>query len=63
MAEPRTVSPAPHFGHDLANVRIHTDTMADSVATGYGADAITTGADIFFRADSSCPRVLAGQFG
>ena len=42
--------------------RIHTDVAADRIARGLGADAVTLGRDIFFRAgrfDTQTPRGLA----
>ena len=35
---------------DLSNVRVHTDHQADRLARALGAEAFTTGSDIYFRA-------------
>jgi len=38
------------FGHTFADVRVHDDARADSLARDLGARALTVGDDIFFRA-------------
>ena len=38
----------PHFGWSFANVRVHTDPIAGSLAAQMGAQAFTVGRDIFF---------------
>ncbi|MEO7260997.1 MAG: DUF4157 domain-containing protein, partial [Jatrophihabitantaceae bacterium] len=42
-------------GQDLSAVRIHADADADALAAAVGADAVTAGVDIFFRAGSFRP--------
>jgi hypothetical protein len=39
----------PHFGRDLSEVRVHSDSEADDLSRSLGAKAFTTGKDIFFR--------------
>ena len=41
------------FGTDLKDVRVHTDSEADSLNRSISARAFTTGSDIFFRKDAS----------
>jgi hypothetical protein len=37
------------FGQNFENVRVHTDTAADTLSRQVGAEAFTVGQDIFFR--------------
>lgn len=45
------------FGHDFSQVRIHTDSHADSSAQEMGANAYTVGNDIVFREGQWTPGV------
>jgi hypothetical protein len=47
-------------GADLAEVRVHDDETADGLAASVQADAMTTGADVFFRATTFRPDSDAG---
>lgn len=51
----------PRFGHDLSNVRVHTDTDADKAAKSINADAFTIGRDIAFRHGRFNPRNTSGK--
>ena len=39
----------PQFGSDFSEVKVHTDAEADNLSQQLGAEAFTTGQDIFFR--------------
>src|SRR5262249_13241111 len=47
-------------GRDLGSVRVHTDAEADRLARGVGANAFTSGADVFFRSGRFSPSTAAG---
>nr|WP_245536284.1 DUF4157 domain-containing protein [Terriglobus roseus] len=49
------------FSTSLAAVRVHTGPLADEVARELGADALTLGQHIFFRAGKWQPETLAGR--
>ncbi|MEJ8822327.1 DUF4157 domain-containing protein [Variovorax humicola] len=49
------------FGHDFANVRIHTDEAAAQAALSLGAEAFTTGRDISFAPRRYAPGSPAGR--
>jgi Domain of unknown function (DUF4157)/Concanavalin A-like lectin/glucanases superfamily len=48
------------LGADLSAVRVHTGPAADAAARAFGADAVTTGSMIFFRAGAYLPAQRAG---
>lgn len=48
------------LGGDLGEVRIHTGAQADLVAAAVGADAVTAGSDIYFRAGRYDPACMDG---
>jgi hypothetical protein len=50
-----------HLGTDLGGTRVHTDDTADTLARSLGAEAFTTGNDIFFSAGSYAPQSAAGR--
>ena len=50
LPEDVRTSMEPHFGADFGAVRVHTDGFADGLNREVGAEAFTTGADIYFRA-------------
>lgn len=50
------------LGADLGPLRVHTDTEADRLAAALDADAVTVGADIFFRTGRYAPERAAGQW-
>lgn len=39
----------PQFGHDFSDVKVHTDAQADKLSRQLGAEAFTTGRDVFFK--------------
>ncbi|HJR08371.1 MAG TPA: DUF4157 domain-containing protein [Pyrinomonadaceae bacterium] len=51
----------PRFGHDFANVRVHTDSRADSMARSINARAFTIGQDIAFRSGEYAPDSFEGK--
>ena len=51
----------PSFGADFSDVRVHTDSSADSLNRAVKAEAFTTGSDIFFRGGSYNPASSQGQ--
>jgi len=51
----------PHFGRDLSEVRVHSDSEADDLSRNLGAKAFTTGKDIFFRSGDYQPYADEGK--
>ena len=51
----------PHLGHDFSQVRIHDDAEADRLANHLGAEAFTTGHDVFFREGAYKPDSESGK--
>ncbi|HEX6288338.1 MAG TPA: DUF4157 domain-containing protein [Herpetosiphonaceae bacterium] len=51
----------PRFGHDFAQVRVHTDAQAAASAQAVSALAYTVGRDIVFAAGQYAPRTTQGQ--
>ena len=51
----------PRFGHNFANVRVHTDARAAESARALNALAYTIGSDIAFAAGQYCPETRAGR--
>jgi hypothetical protein len=49
------------MGHDFSDVRVHTDTEADSLNKSVKAEAFTTGRDVFFREGKYDPASSAGR--
>ena len=49
------------FGADFGNVRLHTDTQADTLNRELNARAFTTGQDIFFRQGAYNPGSSSGR--
>ena len=49
------------FNADLSSVRVHTDTPAAAAAETLGADAFTTGSDIYFAEGRYAPGTRDGQ--
>lgn len=49
------------FGRDLSAVRVHTGGDADRLSRSLGAEAFTTGADIYFRAGEYRPETESGK--
>jgi hypothetical protein len=50
-----------HLRTDLGATRVHTDDSADTLARSLGAEAFTTGNDVFFSAGSYAPQSAAGR--
>ncbi|MGH9042586.1 MAG: DUF4157 domain-containing protein [Acidimicrobiia bacterium] len=50
-----------HFGEDLSDVRVHTDSRADESAKSLHAQAYTVGSDIAFRSGNYSPDTQTGQ--
>jgi hypothetical protein len=51
----------PRFGHDFADVRIHDDSRAATLARTVGARAFTLGTDVVFAPGEYPPEVSAGR--
>jgi hypothetical protein len=51
----------PSMGQDFSDVRVHTDSQADSLNRAVSAEAFTTGNDIFFRNGSYRPGSSEGE--
>ena len=51
----------PQFGRDFSGVNIHTDTTADELSRQLGAEAFTTGRDVFFREGTYQPETERGK--
>jgi len=51
----------PQFRYDFSQVRIHTDAEADVLSRNLGAEAFTTGHDIFFRDGTFRPDSESGK--
>jgi hypothetical protein len=51
----------PRFGHDFSKVRVHADSEAASLASGFGASAFTVGDDIVFGGGRFDPQTVVGQ--
>jgi hypothetical protein len=49
------------FGRDLNDVRVHSDGPAAESATALGADAYTSGRDVYFAAGKYAPDTAEGQ--
>jgi hypothetical protein len=49
------------FGHDFSDVRVHTDTEAQSLNRALRAEAFTTGKDIFFNSGRYNPGSADGR--
>lgn len=49
------------LGHDFSQVRIHNDSRADSLSQQLGAEAFTTGDDVFFRDGAYQPHSESGR--
>jgi hypothetical protein len=51
----------PQFGHDFGEVKVHTDAKANRLSQQLGAEAFTTGRDIFFREGAYQPGSDSGR--
>ena len=51
----------PHFGRDFGQVRLHTDSEADTLSQELQARAFTTGSDVFFRSGDYNPDTEDGK--
>jgi hypothetical protein len=51
----------PRFGRDFSDVKIHTDSFAERAAQNLGAEAFTTGRDIFFGEGKYNPNSTQGK--
>ncbi|MCB8982900.1 MAG: DUF4157 domain-containing protein [Ardenticatenaceae bacterium] len=49
------------MGQDFSGVTVHTDAQADQLSRQLGAEAFTTGSDVFFRAGAYDPASSDGQ--
>lgn len=49
------------YGTDLSDVRVHTDSTADTLSRSLQADAFTTGNDVFFRKGTYQPGTAKGD--
>jgi outer membrane protein OmpA-like peptidoglycan-associated protein len=50
-----------NFGNDFSNVRIHDDSQSHHLAQSLGANAFTTGSDIYFNEGRYSDRLLAHE--
>jgi hypothetical protein len=51
----------PGFGHDFANVRVHTDQAAAEAADAVGARAFTVGEHVVFNSGEFSPGTVGGE--
>lgn len=51
----------PQLGHDFSQVHIHTDAKANKLSQQLGAEAFTTGNDVFFRDGAYQPGSESGR--
>jgi Domain of unknown function (DUF4157) len=51
----------PAFGHSFADVRVHADANADSLARALEARAFTVGQDVYFRSGAYQPHTATGR--
>ena len=51
----------PQFGHDFSQVHIHTNAKANKLSQQLGAEAFTTGNDVFFREKAYQPGSKSGR--
>ena len=51
----------PQLGHDFGQVHIHTDAQANRLSQQLGAEAFTTGSDVFFREGTYQPGSDSGK--
>jgi hypothetical protein len=51
----------PRFGHDLGQVRVHTDAHAAKAARAVGAHAFTVGSDVVFGSGRYSPHTADGK--
>jgi|GEM_PF-6631291 len=51
----------PHFGHDFSGVRVHTDSSAQQAARHLGAEAFTSGRDLYFSPGAYNPASEQGR--
>jgi len=51
----------PQFGRDFGEVKVHTDAEANELSQQLGAEAFTTGKNIFFRDDAYQPDSDSGK--
>jgi len=61
LADSIRTSLEPHFGSNFSEVRIHTDAEADELSQQLGAEAFTTGHDVFFREGAYQPESESGK--
>lgn len=52
---------APHVGDPLTDVRVHTDSTADTLARSVSARAFTTGTDVYFASGEYRPGTTDGD--
>ena len=51
----------PQFGHDFSDVKVHADAEANRLSLQLGAEAFTTGHDIFFKEGAYQPDSSSGK--
>jgi hypothetical protein len=61
LPAPVNQSMSDRFGRDFSGVRIHSNSTADSLSRQLGAEAFTTGSNIFFAAGRYNPYTTPGQ--
>jgi hypothetical protein len=61
LADTARTSLEPQFGRDLGEVRVHNDSEANNLSTRLGAEAFTTGKDIYFREGAYQPDTSDGK--
>lgn len=61
LADSVRTSLEPQFGHDFGEVKVHTDAEANRLSQQLGAEAFTTGRDIFFREGAYQPGSSSGK--
>jgi hypothetical protein len=61
LADSARATLEPYLGHDLSQVRIHTDAEADKISRQLEAEAFTTGRDVFFKQGAYQPESETGK--
>jgi len=61
LSESTRFSMEPHFGTDLSDVRVHTDSSATRMNKEVGAQAFTHGSDVYFNEGKYNPDITTGK--
>ncbi len=61
LADTARISLEPQFDRDFSDVRIHNDSEANNLSRSLGAEAFTTGKDVYFREGAYKPDTSDGK--